>query len=237
MEVEKAEWVTRYENYNVDTLVSYTVNNATTLFEYSEDKKDEHFHYVAVKNTNQQYSNLFAVKFEYYYSINNSNKWKYANQHITEYVEIQPNSYYDFEYKWYGVKGSDYSDFYVKTTVLQQPKKNSLTRRIDELHLSTITINTCEQSVEALQKQYQAVKELYYAKIGDVVCTHTVTRGETLSGIARKQGMTLNELILLNNLSNGDNIREGQSLHYVKVDSTKLRIITDKPQSKNNSIY
>jgi hypothetical protein len=165
VEVEKAEWITRYEDYTVDTLVSYTVIDATKLYEYSNtDSKDEHFHYVTVKNMNKYYSNMFAIKFELYYGISNSNKWMHTNEHTTEYVEIQPNSEHWFEYKWYGVKGSDDSNFYVCVTVLQQPKTILLTRRIDELILSTDTINTCERSVEALKMKYQAVKDLYYLK-------------------------------------------------------------------------
>ena len=165
--VEKAEWITRYEEYRMDTLAGYAVvGNTTTLYEYlNSDEKDEHFHYICVKNTNKRYSNQFAVKFECSYGDYSNNHWPYNSEYTTEYVEIKPNSEHCFAYKWNGVKGIDCSDFQVDVTILQKSQNINLTRRIDELNISKIKINTCEKSAEAEQAKYDAIKAQYLQKV------------------------------------------------------------------------
>jgi len=163
VEIEKAEWFTHDENYQVDTLVNYSVKDSIKLVEYSSSttNRDLHYHYVTIHNNNTLYSNRFAVQFSCSYSYDNPQNWIYT----TDYVEISPNSEYTFSYGWYGAIGIYDSDFSVNTEILQSPQRITLTRRIDELQLSKITVNTCEQDVEALEKQYHTIKDLYNEKV------------------------------------------------------------------------
>ncbi|NVO11916.1 MAG: hypothetical protein HXX16_18305 [Bacteroidales bacterium] len=162
VEIEKAEWVTRREDYRKDTLVSYSVKDAVRLTEYSSgSNRDSHTHDVTIRNNNTRYSNRYAVQFFCKYNYDTPNSWI----HTTDYVEIGPNSEYTFSYNWYGARGTYDSDFSVKIEILQEPEKIILIRRIDELILSKITINTCEKSAEAEQAKYNAIKEYYLQKV------------------------------------------------------------------------
>ena len=221
VEIEKAEWKTRYEEYSVDTLVHYSVKDSIKMAEYPTIQ-DKFIHRVTIMNNDKSYSNMFAVEFRCQYYDDDKGKWT----ETTQYIEIPPESTYTFEYEWRGARGTYYSDFSVTTTVLQRPQRIQLKRRIDELHLSTITVNTCRQSVEALQNEYRAVKDLYYAKVGKIMSKHTVVAGETLSGIAQKYEVTIDDLRSWNSLSAEEStIRVGQELLCIKTDSTLLKIV------------
>ena len=202
VKVEKAEWVTRYENYSVDTLASYSVTRDYFNFEESFSSQirtlSDSYNQLG-KNINLLYSNIdknstyndFRNKL---YSLRTSSKYlsgrNYVNRTIvirnnsdfsanfaikdensrnsitTDYQLIQPHSMEAFQlsYSLYWNRDSN-SDFNSEIIVLQKKTNVSLIRRIDELHLSSIEVNTCEQSVEALEKQYQAVQDLYNEKV------------------------------------------------------------------------
>jgi hypothetical protein len=155
VEIEKVEWVTRYEDYSVDTLANYTIEeNKVALVEY--DTYDKIALTVNIRNTSS-FSNKFAI------AINYKNWQKTADVKTLDAIEILPDSTYRFFYEWSSSKANKTvdSDFYSNITVLQQLKSIWLKRRIDELKFSTDTINTCEQNLKALQANYLAIKESY----------------------------------------------------------------------------
>jgi hypothetical protein len=84
----------------------------------------------------------------------------------TEYRSVQPHGTTIFRLSrsiyW---NNNSNSDFTSDLIVLQNKQKIKQTRRIDELHLSTITVNTCEKSAEAEQAKYDAIKEQYLQKV------------------------------------------------------------------------
>jgi hypothetical protein len=159
--IEKVEWSTYYKDYFIDTLVSYSVRDQISLMEWSgiETKQDKHIQHVTIMNNNTRYSNRFAIEFycRYGSTYNDIKNWT----HTSDYVEIQPNSEYDFEYSWYGVDGKSNSDFDITIEVLQQPARISLKKRIDELKITKDTIDNCSCDVDALQAKYNAIKSVY----------------------------------------------------------------------------
>ena len=157
--IKKPEWVTRYVNYYVDTLVSYSANDAVKLTEWSSSntKKDRHIHYVTIRNNNTTYSNLFAVQFSCSYSCDTPISWT----NTTEYIEIYPNLEHTFVYEWFGARGTYDSDFEVGYQILQEPKRILLKRRIDNLHLIDTLVNNCECDVEVLKTKYKAIQDVF----------------------------------------------------------------------------
>ena len=115
-----------------------------------------------------------------------------------------------------------------KLTDLEQ-KTAELEKQLGELQgkIRTITpdsdlirrVETLAQKVEALEKQKQPITELK-AKPSTpskpAVSTkkqyHTVQKGETLSRVSKKYGISVEELRKLNNLSNNQPIYTGEKL-------------------------
>jgi LysM repeat protein len=277
VEVEKAEWVTRYEDYIAkDTLASYSIVRDYIDFDesyssqirnlsnsYNQLSKDIDLLYnnIAKNSTYNDFINLLSPlrksqkkpsgknsvyrvvdirnnsNFPASFAIRDENNF---NNSEADYQVIKPHNTATFHLSWsvnWNVNNS--SGFQSGIVILQKKQNPMLIHRIDELILSTDTVNTCEQSVEALKKQYQSIKDLYYNHVGKTLDVHKVVQGETLSGIAKKYDVSVSDLCTWNNLSKKEinNIRQGQELYYVKTDSTQWKVITDKPRNKNNSIY
>lgn len=162
VKIEKVEWITWYEGYSKDTLVSYSiVENTTTLMEQNNATKDNITHTITIHNNNSSYSNNFSVRIDYEFGF----KTIESSSTELDYVEISPNTDETFTYSWRGSQGGKDSDFKSFITILQIPERVNLKRRIDELKTETITVNTCQQSVEALQEKYNAIKKLYNEKV------------------------------------------------------------------------
>ena len=84
----------------------------------------------------------------------------------TEFRIVPPHGATEFQLsKSISVGNNNSFDFISDLIVLQKSQKINQTRRIDELYLSKITINTCEKSVEAEQAKYDAIKEQYLQKV------------------------------------------------------------------------
>ena len=161
--IEKAEWITRYENYTVDTLVRYSVEkNNIRLLEYRDsDNGDKVTHTITIHNHNASFSNYFSLKID--------SKISYSNLDSTsvmlDYIEIQPNTSETLTYQLNGPSGKKDFDYDNFITILQLPQQVKVKRQIDELKTETITVNTCQQSVEALQERYKTIKKLYHEKV------------------------------------------------------------------------
>jgi hypothetical protein len=115
--------------------------------------KNAVYRIVEIRN-NSDFPTSFAVRDE-----NNFNNCE------ADYQVIKPHNTATFRLSWsvnWNVNNS--SGFQSGIVILQKTQNLTLKHRTDELILSTDTVNTCEQSVEALKKQYQAVKDLYYLK-------------------------------------------------------------------------
>jgi len=124
--------------------------------------------------------------------------------------------------------GGEPSPLESKVTVLEE-KIAGLEKQLTELQGKVSTsssdpalihrVDALAQKVEALERRKQPTAE---SKIKPsrsskpTVSTqkryHTVQRGETLSGISRKYGISLEELRKLNNLSTDQPLRTGQKL-------------------------
>jgi hypothetical protein len=164
IEVEKVEWVTHYENYAVDTLVCYFMQDFVKFTEWSNNNnRDKHSHNVTIINTNKRYANRFAIEFQIQYNYDFKGKWR----HITEYVEIPANSEYTFNYEWSGARGTFDSDFNVIISVFQQPKRVMLKKRIDNLKMSKITVDNCSGNPDAEQAKYNAIKAVYEKQLNE----------------------------------------------------------------------
>ena len=156
-QIEKVEWVTNYITKTKDTLVSYVVLEDSR--EYYDSYK-EIYHKVVIKNTNTKYSNRFAIKINYGY--NDSYYGAFMKSKDFEYVYIKPNSTYSFTFYSQAQYIYNYNNSY---TILQQPIQISYKEKVDNLKKDKITVNSCNENVEALKEKYKAIKELYIQKI------------------------------------------------------------------------
>ena len=156
-QIEKVEWVTNYITKTKDTLVSYVVLEDSR--EYYDSYK-EIYHKVVIKNTNNTYSNRFAIKINYGYY--DSYYGAFMKSKDFEYVYIKPNSTYSFTFYSQAQYIYNYNNSY---TILQQPIQISYKEKVDNLKKEKITVNSCSENVEALKEKYKAIKELYIQKI------------------------------------------------------------------------
>lgn len=195
-EVEKAEWITRYEDYYLwidtikqeivflDTLVAYSTVGHKQSVEYKRNSKGERVgqeltHHITIKNESNDYSNFFAVRLIGKKYNETATDWQDLVT-TTNYVTINPQQQHTFAIKhssWWLNEDSGYHEGNISINIMQRPSSESVivrspvrirkkhTRRIDELHLSKIEVNTCEESIEALEKKYQTIKDLYNEKI------------------------------------------------------------------------
>ena len=70
-------------------------------------------------------------------------------------------------------------------------------------------------------------------KLADGGATHVVSKGETLSGIAKKHGIELNNLVSWNSIKNPDKIRVGQTLRLSPAQNASTVYVKDKPLPKS----
>lgn len=161
--IEKVEWITRFENHTVDTLVRYSVEeNNMRLMEYKDlDNSDKITRSITIRNNNASFSNYFALKIDSKISYTNLD----SSSVILDFIEIQPNASETFTYQLKGSAGEKDIEYDNFITILQLPQKVKVKKQIDELKTESITVNTCQQSVEALQERYKTIKKLYHEKV------------------------------------------------------------------------
>lgn len=153
-QIEKVEWITTYTDKTKDTLVAYSVteNKREYIKSYEEVK-----HTITIRNNNTQYSGKFALKISYgYYNYGSETKIKEF-----DYVTIAPKGSYTFTHYTQAGKYDNYNSSY---TILQTPVSFTYKERKDELKTEMITVNSCQENVEALREKHKAIKELYQAK-------------------------------------------------------------------------
>lgn len=156
-QIEKVEWKTDYITKTKDTLVSYLVldNSREYLINYRQV-----YHKITIKNTNEIYTNKFAVKI--YYGNHSDYYGDEMNNNDYEYVEIKPKSSYSFTFYSQAQYSHNFNNFY---TILQEPTTIKYIQRVDNLNKKIITVNSCSENVEALKEKYKTIKELYHQKL------------------------------------------------------------------------
>lgn len=152
-QIEKVEWVTNYVSKSKDTLVSYTIEEERREY----DKLYETV-YVTVKNNDSNYSNYFSIRMNYLDVFRIGD----INTITKEFVKINPNSSYTFTFYTYVNNNNDFKSSF---SILQQPITISYKQRVDNLKKEMITVNSCNENVEALKEKYKAIKELYQQKV------------------------------------------------------------------------
>lgn len=156
-QIQKTEWITKYVEVLSDTLVNYSIIENTTKYNSFEK---EILHSVTIRNENRQFSNKFAIiatygYFDVFAGISD------IKSDTTIYSEIAARSAYTFSFKRQG----GYNDnFNAAIKVLQLSKVISSVKRVDSLKIEIITVNSCEQNIEALKEKYQAIKKMFESK-------------------------------------------------------------------------
>jgi hypothetical protein len=194
VEIEKVEWITRFENYFVDTLVNYSIVENKVNVEKSviSGSRDKIIQTITVRNTNRSYSNKFSVKFSFHcWACNGDSLWDTWNDQ-SDFVEISPDTTHKFSKTWYaGAYGNNNAILFdCQTEIRQSAQKIILSERIDELKITTDIVNTCGQNPEVMQEKYKTVKKLYYEHVAvDKVriITDTVNNQDLKSSSSVKQ--------------------------------------------------
>lgn len=155
-QIEKVEWSTSYIDKTKDTLVAYSITENKR--EYIKTW-DEIKHTVTIQNNNKQYVGKFALSINYGYYDDYSSDTRTKE---FDYVTISPRSSYTFIYYTQAGKYANYNSSYL---IRQKPVVFSYKERRDELKTDTITVNSCQENVEALREKYRTIKELYHSKI------------------------------------------------------------------------
>lgn len=190
--IKKPVWQTNYEDYwikqdsvriidkTIDTLVAYELITHRLKKEYLENNHDELIsvnltHYISIKNTNNTYSNDFAVRITGKEYNESSSQWIDYDR-TTNYVTIKPNESCTFVIchsdRWRN-SSMDYAEANVQFHVLQHPQtitykkqivnvynKKCIRRRDKLIYIDTI-VNNCECDVDALKSEYKAIKETF----------------------------------------------------------------------------
>ncbi len=155
--IEKTEWVTTFKSQPIDTLLTYTVLENKT--QYVFDTKQV-AHSVVIRNDNSQYSNKFSISI--YYMIVGDDLTRQTQVFNSDFVEIQPNSYYRFVFSR---QAKDVINFNSDIKVNQPVLKVNIKKRVDNLKIENITVNSCDENVSALKEKYKVIKELYTASL------------------------------------------------------------------------
>lgn len=190
--VQVPDWEIRYEDYwveidtviseseMVDTTVAYTVDNYYTKMNYIANSSGKETgatctHYVTIRNTNDSYSNRFAIRIEGKEYNEAKAKWQNMSK-STNYITIYPNDSYTFQIThsdWWHNRGSGYSEDNVELHILQSSKyvektskkivrvKRKQTRRIDELKMKDTIVNNCDCDVDAIKARSAAVRDIF----------------------------------------------------------------------------
>lgn len=155
--IEKNEWVTKYVEVSKDTLVNYSIIESKS--DYSSLDKNI-IQSISVKNENEQYSNQFAVVVTYgYYDILTG--ISQIKTDTTLYSEIFPKSSFTFFIKRQGGYNNNLT---ATLEIIQIPQRVAVLQRIDSLKTETITVNSCEQNIEALKEKYRVIKKMFESK-------------------------------------------------------------------------
>lgn len=156
-EIEKNEWITKYIEVSKDTLVNYSIIENKTYYS-SFDK--EIIHSISIKNENEQFSNQFAIVVTYgQYDV--FAEISETKSDTTLYSEILPKSSVTFPLKR---QGGYNNNFNASIVILQIPKYITTVQRVDSLKTEMITVNSCEQNIEALKEKYQTIKKMFESK-------------------------------------------------------------------------
>lgn len=157
-QIEKTEWITKYEDITKDTLVAYTViENKREYIKFNEEIK----HTVTIRNNNSLYNGRFSLNADYgYYNYGEETKTKEF-----DFVTIAPKSSHTFTFYSQAGKYANYNSSYV---ILQNPTTYTYKERKDELKTENITVNSCSENVEALREKYRTIKELYKSKTDSI---------------------------------------------------------------------
>jgi hypothetical protein len=186
--VTKTEWVTRFEDYKVDTLANYSIVRDNIYFEESYSSEiDELFRNIKlIENGSSDINshlrilsqkklsgkNLIVREIE----IKNNSDFpanfaigdnsNFFREGTNDYRTIQPHSTSTFQLSklifWNSYNNSNFKN---EIIILQEKRRITQKRQIDELLLSRIKINTCETSQEKEQAKYDAIKEQYIQKV------------------------------------------------------------------------
>lgn len=143
IQIEKTEWVTSYQNVIIDTTVQYEVTN--TAVEYSKYGEMNN-HMITIQNMNQTYSGLFSIRvYEY----------DYLKEEL-DYVSIPAGQSYTFDF-YSPVVNSYY-------TIIQKSNTVNHKKKIESLKKEFISVNSCNENIEALKDRYKTIEELYISK-------------------------------------------------------------------------
>lgn len=160
VEIEKAEWVTRDSIYSVDTLATYSVVRDYIRF---DDRPaydpigvgaNPITRVIEIKN-HSDFPGSFAIGSNDNFSYTGANEYRVIPPHRTAVFYLSSSIYRGRRDRFY---------FESEISILQSKQKRTFICHIDELVLSKITVNSCEQSIQALKREYKTVKELYYKK-------------------------------------------------------------------------
>jgi len=174
-EIEKVEWVTSYVKVHKDTLVSYSmvedkidyqgswaeISSGSDKLQAFNGRNKFANHLITIKNNNSLYSGYFAIKLIYGYW----DKTFYMKTETNDYVKIDPKSTYSFKFHVYADHPYTINRDVI---ILQTPTKISYMKRIDELSVEKIKVNSCKDNIPALKEKYKTIKKLYQQKIDTI---------------------------------------------------------------------
>ena len=188
VEIEKTEWITHYEKYSVDTLANYSIVRDYIYFDESYSSKINELYkdiklvenassdikshlrtisqnklsgrnYIAreiqIKNESDFPASL-AIKDDAFFYKEGTNNYQVIGAHSTATFHLSGSIYWDRQTS---------SDFRSEIGILRKKHRISLTRRIDSLVISKVRVNSCEQNIPTLKREYNTIKELYYSKV------------------------------------------------------------------------
>ena len=190
--IQVADWQTRYEEYweetdsvvvmseMVDTTVAYTVEKYYTKMNYVTNSSGKESgatctHYITIRNTNDTYSNRFAIRIEGKEYNESKGIWQNILK-TTNIVTIYPNSTHTFQIThsdWWHNRSSGYSEDDVTLYILQYSNyvektskkitkiNRKRTRRIDELVMKDTVVNNCDCDVDALRARNTAIADVF----------------------------------------------------------------------------
>ena len=110
------------------------------------------------------------------------------------------------------LRGSDLAEEYnqVRKIALKDPKVRAAFRKAnDELDRRIIEI---DPSLKPFVEQQRGTRKVAHSKKVIVKITHVVAKGETLTSIARRYGITVDKLVQANLVSKQAPLRVGQRL-------------------------
>jgi hypothetical protein len=155
--LEKVEWVTTEKSEMVDTLLTYSVLENKTEFDYNTKSV---VNSVVIQNDDLVYANNFSIAV--FYNVLNANDEIEERVCRSEEVEIKPKSAYRFIVRRYVNSAINLnSNVLIRQPVLQI----MVPKRKDELMVEKIIVNSCEANIEALKEKYKIIEELYNTKL------------------------------------------------------------------------